>query len=73
MIRPQRVSKLSVVELSGKPADCPQRVVAMGSVSFYLRSLFDPVMKIRCQNVHDIGNFLTSEVHKSNNINGRGR
>ena len=45
LVRPPRVSKLSV-ELSGKKtADGSRRVLAIGGEFFYLRSIFDPVVR----------------------------
>ena len=42
---PPRVSKLMVVELSKKIADCSRRVLAIDGAFFCPRSIFDPVMR----------------------------
>ena len=60
MIRPlARVSKLRVIELSGKKtSDFSRQVLAIGG-GFYLRSKFDPVLGDQKSNFLQIGNFLT--------------
>ena len=51
LIRPQRVSKLMVVELSEKnTADCSRRVLAIGGAIFYSRSIFDRVFEDQMSN-----------------------
>ena len=54
---PPGVSKLSVVELSGKTADCSRRVLAIGSAFFDSRSKIDPVLGGQRSNFREIGNF----------------
>ena len=55
---PPRVSKVSVVELSGKKtADCSRRVLVIGISFFDPSSTFDPVMRGQRPNFRKIDNF----------------
>ena len=47
---PPGVSKLSVVELSGKTADCSRQVLTIGGAFFDHRSKIDPVLGVIGQN-----------------------
>ena len=53
------VSKLSVVELSKKAANCSRRVLAIGGAFLDHRSIFVPVMRDQRSNVRKIDNFST--------------
>ena len=46
---PCRVSKLSVVELSGKSVDCSRKILIIHG-KFYPRPIFNPVMTGQMQN-----------------------
>ena len=57
------VSKLIVVKLSEKKtADCSRRVLAIGSLDFDPRSLFDPVMRRQMSILREMGKFSTLPV-----------
>ena len=56
---PPGVSKLCIVELRGKTADCSRRVLAIGSAFFDPRPKNDPVLGDQMSNFREIGNFST--------------
>ena len=57
---PPCVSKLRVVDLSGKAVDCSWRVPAIGyAFFFYPRSIFSPVLRGQRSDFREIDNFST--------------
>ena len=60
---PRRVSKLSVVELSGKTGGLPSMSTRDRCFVFDLRSKFGPIMRWQRSNFREIGKFSALQVH----------